>query len=111
VAVGTAAQLVLVLLRVADHPGCAYLRKHNTCVELEFASLIGSARRSIHSNHHWQACRSIMRSKHSGGLTHPFAQVYTAALAGSLPALRFGGVKCIAVVCRRWRRWSLGVVD
>ena len=85
-AVGTAAQLVLVLLRVADYPGCAYLRKHNRCVELKFSLQVVSAHRiiiiiiiiiiiSI-------AADNTMHGKHCSACTNPFAQVHAAAQIG-----------------------------
>jgi hypothetical protein len=83
VAVGTAAQLVLVLLRVADYPGCAYLRKHNRCVELKFSLQVVSAHRiiiiiiiiSI-------AASNTMHCKRCSESTNPFAQVHAAAQIG-----------------------------
>ena len=81
-AVGTAAQLVLVLLRVADYPGCAYLREHNRCVELKFVLQVGSARRSIVIIIINIAASSTMHLKHGSACTNPFAQVHAAAQIG-----------------------------
>jgi len=84
VAVGTAAQLVLVLLRVADYPGCTYLREHNRCVELKFSLQEVSARRSIIIIIISVAANNTMHCKHCSACTNPFAQVHAAAHLGVL---------------------------
>ena len=81
-AVGTAAQLVLVLLRVADYPGCAYLHEHSRCVELKFVLQVSSARRSIVIIIVNIAASSTMHLKHGSACTNPFAQVHAAAQIG-----------------------------